>query len=408
MDNDVRSEGSCTRKITITVPAAEVDAEYKKMLRGLSMHIDIPGFRRGKAPLGMLEKRYGDGVKSDLAEEFIKKGYSEAVKEHDLVPLVPPKIEGDARLVPGSDFVVVLSVDVKPDVELREYKGIPLVRKVEPVVDADVDKAEKELLESGGNLQPVEDRASRVGDFTLVEFEAEGVPLKHVLKLDDTVTVALLDHVVGDVVEGHFEFPPDWPDSGLAGNIYDAKVKIIELKELVPTEIDEEFLKQFGEDVTDEQKLRDKIREDLEKSRRDAAERELRKMARDELAARNPIDLSDRIVDMAVDDTMKRYWDVEKMTEEQSDEIRKGLRPNTIRSMTADFVIDKIVAVEGITVTSDEIKKRVAEIARANNLQPDALYRHWRKEGRIDSLRDDMLAEKAIDLVVENANIIEE
>jgi trigger factor len=410
MKTEIKADGNCTRKITITVPVEEVDEQYQKMLTKLSAKIVIDGFRPGKAPKGLIQKRYGDAIVADLTEELINKGYSQAQKENDLTPLIQPEIEGEINLVPGSEFKAVLSVDVKPEIELREYKGFPLTRKIKPVEDEEIDNTLERIRYENGRIEPVEDRPSKVGDLLLVDFlpEGESKPSRRVLKIDEIATVTLIDHKIGDEIDGHFEFPPDWPDKELAGKIFDAKVTIIELKEMIPAEIDDEFLAQFGEDVTDEQKLNEKIREGLTDAHKSESDKEIRNRAKEEIALRNPIELSEKVIEHAIDGAIQRYWEPDKLEMNQIDEIRKNLRPSTIKNMTIDFVTDKIVEVEKIKVNSDEIKDYVAEIAMKNGLQPDALYRHWRKEGKIDSIREEMLSEKAIDFVVENAVITEE
>lgn len=410
MEKIVHSENNCLKKIEIRVPMDELQQKFDKLLDKLALKAEIPGFRPGKAPRQMLVKRYGDAIIGDMGDEFIQLGYKEAIKENNLVPLVPPALETEPKLVLGEDYVVTILVDVKPPIEVREYKDIPLIRKVAPVTDENLEEAINELLRRSGHLAPIEDRTSQTGDYAFVEFlpNGETEASKRVLVLDEKTTVTLLNKKQGDIVEGHFDFPPTWPDKELAGNIYDAKITILELKKIVPAVLDEDFMLQFGEEIKDEAAFRDLIRKDMEKANSNAADKELRKKARAELSARNPIELSDKIIEQAMLRTIHNYWKVDDLSPEQLEEIKKGLRPKTVNSMIADFVIEEIIKLENIKVGKDEIKEKVADVARANNVQPDTLYRHWEKEGNIDDVRDDILAEKAIDLIIENAQITEE
>jgi len=410
MEKNVHADGNCTRKIEIKVPSEEIEKKYNSMLDGLSQKVEIPGFRHGKAPRQMLEKRYKDVLLEDMTDELLQTAYKEAIAENNLIPLVPPELDGEPQLVVGEDFTATIVVDVKPEVVLREYKGIPLTRKIDPVTEDDVEMALKELLRRAGRLEPVSGRKSINGDYAFVEFQPNGAeaPIKQVLVLDDISTSALIGINIDDYVEGHFDFPVDYPDRDLAGNAYDAKAKILELKELVPAELDQDFLSRFGEEVIDEAALREGIKKDLAENRKGQSDKDIRRQARIELASRNHIELTEKIIDRAVVGTMSSYWKIEDLSEEQIKEIKANLRPNTIRSMIVDFVIEEIAKAEKIEVSEEEIKERIAEIAKANRLQPDSLYRHWKKEGKIDDVRDDIIAEKTIELIVDNAIINEE
>ncbi len=406
----VNSPKPYTREIEITYTADEVREKYSALLNEISSNAQVAGFRKGKVPKAIIIKNYGDAIREDLAEELIKQAYSEALEKHDLAPLVPPRVEEEIELDPEKDFAVTLKVEVKPEVVLNEYKGLELRKKVEPVADEEIDKTVEELQNRGGMLKPVEDRPAQAGDLVLVDFKPEGeeTPSKRVFKLDESATVVLIGKNAGDKVEGHFEFPDDWPDRELAGAVHDAEVDILELKELIPAEIDEEFLKQFGEDVKSEEDLRGKIREELEQAKKFEAEDEMRRNARELLIDKNPIEHSPLVVQAALEDTIKRYWDISNLEGDQLTEIRAKLEPKVIRDMTGNYILDEIAETEKIEVTRDEIKERIAEIARANNIDPDAYYRYLRKEGNIDSIEADIKASKAMEIVIENATIIEE
>ncbi|MGC9315526.1 MAG: trigger factor [bacterium] len=410
MDIVVNSPKPYTREIEITYPADEVREKYTVLLNEIASNAQVAGFRKGKVPKAIIIKNYGEAIREDLAEELIKQAYTEALEKHDLAPLVPPRVEEEIDLDPEKDFAVTLKVEVKPEVVLNEYKGLELRKKVEPVADEEIDKTVEELQNRGGMLKPVEDRPAQAGDLVLVDFKPEGeeTPSKRVFKLDESATVVLIGKNAGDKVEGHFEFPDDWPDRELAGAVYDAEVDILELKELIPAEIDEEFLNQFGEEVKSEEDLRGKIREELEQAKKFEAEDEMRRNARELLIDNNPIEHSPLVVQAALEDTIKRYWDMSNLEGEQLTEIREKLEPKVIRDMTGNYILDEIAETEKIEVTRDEIKERIAEIARANNIDPDAYYRYLRKEGNIDSIEADIKASKAMDLVIENATIIEE
>ncbi len=406
----VSSPKPYSREIQISYTADEVREKYETTIDELIAQAHIPGFRKGKVPKGIIIKNYGEAVKSDIAEDLIKDAYAEALEEHNIHPIVPPRMEEEANIELGQDFLFTLKVEVKPDFELKQYKSFELRKIVETVSESEIDETVQELRNRSGMLKPVEGRTAKSDDLVLVDFRPleDEKPTKRVFKLDESATVVLIGKNAADKVEGHFEFPEDWPDRELAGRIYDAEVEIIELKELVPAEIDDEFLLQFGEDVKSIDDLRGKIAEDIQESKNQLAEDTLRDLARDELIKANPIEHSPIVIQLAVDDSIGRYWDVSKLEEPQLKEIREKLEPKIIRDFSIGYILDEIAAIEKIEVSRDEIKDRVAMIARANNIDPEAYYRYLRKEGDLDSVESDLKAKKAMDIVIENSTIIEE
>ncbi|HHS49699.1 MAG TPA: trigger factor [candidate division Zixibacteria bacterium] len=410
MEKIVHEEGSCTRRIEIKVSSAEIEEKYNSILNNLVKSAEIPGFRQGKAPRSIIEKKYGSAVIEEIEEKFIQDAFKETVIESGLIPLVPAEVQGEPQIVFGEDFHFTILVDVKPEITIREYKGISLTRKVRKLSDEDIDNVIESICKRHGSLAPVEGRASQAGDFVFVDFHPDGEdePSKRLFQLDDSATVVLLDKNAGDTVEGHFEFPPDWPDGDLAGGIFDAKVTILELKELVPAELDEEFISNFGEDIKGVDGFRAHIRAEMEAAARDDAEKELRKNIRTELAQRNPIDFSDRIIEEELLYTIRKNWNIDELTPEQIDEIKSNIRSQIATGMTASFVIDEIAKIEKIEVSEDELKEHVAQIAKANNIKPDALYGHFKKEDKLDDVRNDLVAYKVLDFVIENAQITEE
>lgn len=410
MNIEVTSPKSYSREIEITYTADEVSERFETFVNEVAARAELPGFRKGKVPKAIIIKNYGDAIKNDLEEELIKEGLSRAIKEHEIQPLISPRIEEETDFDPGRDYSVTLKVEVKPEVELKEYKGLELRKIVEPVDESEIDETIEELRNRSGMLKPIEDRPAEEGDIVLVNFRPldDEEPTKRVFKLDKSATTTIIGKEVGDKFEGHFEFPEEHPERELAGNIFDAEVEILELKELIPADIDEEFLKQFGEDIKSEQDLREKIREELQDTKERKAERQMREMARDQLIRKNPIEHSPMVIEAAVRDTMRRYWNISQLDEEQYREIQKEVEPGVTKDFSITYIMQEIADREGIEVTRDEVKQRIAELARANNIEPEAYYRYLRKEGNLDSIEADVRATKAMDIVIENAKIIEE
>ncbi|RKZ29911.1 trigger factor [bacterium] len=410
MEIDIQSPKPYLKKITIRLTPEEVAERYNQMLKLLAKQIKMPGFRAGKVPRAIIEKNYGETIISDLAEDIAKKGLEKALTENNIKPVLVPRTESELKLELGKEFVVDILVEVKPAVEIREYKGLPLTREEKPVTDEDIDKALEELRYRNGHLEPVGDRVSRVGDYVLVDFlpEGEEKATKRVLKLDDVTTVTALGRKTGETFEGHFEFPDDWPDTELAGNIFDATVTILELKEMVLPDIeDEEFLSHFGEEVKNSSVLREMTRKDIKAKLAEEADRVLHEKACEELVARNPVEISPYVIEAVIHETIRRYWDIDNLDEEQLKEITTNLRPRVVREMSIDLLLDRIAELEEVTIDDDSLKEYISRLANKNNLEPEALYRSLKKDGQLESVRGDLVRERALDIVIENAEITE-
>ena len=410
MDIEIQQVEPFSIKIIATAPGEAVQERFDAMMKTLASEAEMPGFRKGKVPKDVLQNKFGDRIAEELGQEMLKEAYHQAAEEGDFVPMLQPRVESAPKLNPEEGFSAEILVEVKPPVELREYKGIPLNRSVEAVTDEEIDGAIMDLRKRAGDMIPVEERPAEEGDFAFVDFKPEGEEegKKRYLEVTSEATTVLKGREPGESFEGHFEFPPNWPDQELAGNIYDAEVTVHELKEIEPAEMGEKFFSQLGDEIENEEALREAIREDIYNSRLNAADQELRKKAREELTLRNPLELSPMVIDAAVRDVVGRYWDPEKLSEEQAEEIAKGVRPDVIKTITADLLMDKIAEKEDIEVEEDELKQHIAAAAKSNNMEPDELFRHLKQQNRIGSVKADIRSGKVMDFIIENAEITEE
>ena len=408
MEIKVESPQPYLRTISIFFSADEVKERYKRILQQVGENLEIPGFRRGKVPQSIIKQRYGDSISAELAENLANEGFKKALTENEIVPVVEPTLEDELEIEPGNDFSVTISVEVKPPVAIKQFKDIELQKVVEPVEEKEIEDVLEDVRRRGSHLEPIEDRGAQAGDYALVDFKPKDAEksTKRVLILDDEATKALIDKKPGEKVEGHFEFPENFPEPELRGNIFDAEVEIAELKKEVLPDIDEEFLTQFGEEIKSEEDLRKKIEEDLQKGHENQAENKLREELKNKLISLNPIDLPPKLIENRVKNLLEHYWESKaELVDEEREKIIADLRPRVIQDLSLELILEKIAEDEKIEVSEEDLREHVNSIAVANNLEPQALYDYWKKENRLESVKLEIKDKKTLDYIVENSKV---
>jgi len=407
MDLVIETPMPYLRSITATYGPDELDREYDIYLKEAGKKVALPGFRKGKVPLPILKKHFGESLSSELAEKLVKKALLQALDEADFIPVMRPRLESGTDLKLGEEFRVKISIEVRPPIELKEYKGLKLKSETVAVSEEDIDGALDSLRRRFAHLKPAEDRPAKFEDFIEVEFDRKDTekPEEHSFYIDQEVTRDFAGKKPGDSFEGHFEFPDDWPQEELAGSSFDATARVLELKEIELPELNEEFIEQLGDEFESLESLRAAVREDMTNARKNEADRHLRNAARAELVARNPVELSPNVIEAVIEDTMNQYWKVEELDEDQKKEISTRLHPQVSQDLASDIIISEIIKAENIEVGDDELKEYVKEIALANNMEPEELYRTWKKKNQLDSVVEDIKIKKALDIVIDNAEI---
>src|SRR6185369_16892897 len=289
---------SPTRKeIKIEIEPAEIKSAYDRVSNQYSKQANVPGFRPGHAPTSVVRARYKSEIRTEVLRELLPQAVRDAINEHSLAALGDPNVEMDnsAALEHLGEVPLTLTVGVEvlPQVELENYKGIEISRRKRPITDADVDRMVDSLRDASASLQPVEDRGSELGDTVTVNARGKFVdePEAEEIKVDDVEVVLGGPNVQKEFTENLtgvkaddsrtflVDYPADFSSSGLAGKKveYTTEVTAVRKKEL--PELDDEFAKSLGGDFDSVETLKTKVREDLEARATVESER----MLRDEL-----------------------------------------------------------------------------------------------------------------------------
>ncbi len=415
-------------KLTIEVPAEQFDAAIKTAFNRNKNRFNIPGFRRGKAPLQMVEKMYGVEVLfEDAANIAMDETYANAVDESGLEIVSRPEVD-IVQIEKGKPFIYTATVAVKPEVTLGEYKGVEVEKANADVSDEDVDAELKRVQDQNSRLVTVEDRPVADGDQTVIDFEGfvdgeafeggkgEDYPLtigSH--SFIDNFEEQLIGKNIGDECEVNVTFPENYQAKELAGKpaLFKVKIKEIKVKEL--PELDDEFAGEVSEFETLEDYKKD-VRAKLAetKGRQAATENENRVVAKVvenasleipeamiETETRNMVnDYAYRMQSQGL--AFDQYLKYSGMTVEQ---FQEQLKPQAEQRIRTRLVMEAVVKAENIEPDDEAVEREINAMAANYKMEADQVKTQLGENG-LKQLKEDLAVQEAIDFVVAEAKLV--
>ncbi|HEY6121649.1 MAG TPA: trigger factor [Pyrinomonadaceae bacterium] len=425
---------SPTRKeITIEIEPAIVRQTYDRISDRYAKLANVPGFRRGHAPRGVVRTRFKSEIRGEVLRELVPDAVNEAIDKHELTAVGQPNVDlGDAeKSEQFGDQPISLKVDVEvlPKVDLGNYKGIAASRSVRPVTDQDVDQVITGLREASASLQPVEDRGAQLGDTVSADFvgkfldkpEDEDIDVKDVEVVlggegvQQEFTDNLLAGKADDEKTFTVDYPADFTSEALAGRKveYSARVNAVRVKEL--PELDDEWASSLGEEIDSIATLRTKIRQDLELRAKAEADQRVR---RDVL--RSLLDTHQ----FEVPETLVKHQTTTRFQELVRDMMNRGVDPRNEaldwkraqeelatqaqEDVRASLLLELIADAEQIDVSDQEIDEEINQIAAATRQPLERVHATLTKEGGKRSIANRLRNRKALDLLIQNARVNDE
>ena len=427
MQINVESLSSIKKKINFKIPAQQVSAEVDKAYAEIRKHAAIKGFRKGKVPMGLLEKHYGDKMADDVLKSLVNDTYFKAITEHGLDPVSFPTIESDP-LKPGESFSYSATVEVFPEIVVKDYLGLEVVKEKLVQDDSAVAARLKEMQESLSQLAPApEGHAAALGDFVIFDFlgTLDGVPFEGGQADDFQLELGsgrfipgfeeqLVGMEVGAQGTVKVTFPEAYGSELLAGKPAEFAVTIKEIKVKELPELNDEFAKEFGEfETLDELKLKLAELQQAQEERR--VDTELRERLIKGLVEKNELEvpevLVDRQVAMMLENSKQRLasqrlsLEMMGLTDEAYKvQFRDVAREQVKGSLLLDAVADK----ENLQVTDADIAHQVGEIAAGTKQDPAKVANLYQtneraKQNLVAQLRED----KAVSFLLERAKVTE-
>jgi trigger factor len=442
MKLEVTELGPVKRSLKIEIPPDEVNREFARAYADLNRQVQIPGFRPGKAPVALLEKRYAKAVEEDVMRHLIPTYYDRAVQQAGIVPVlveVPPLER--VRIKKDTPFSFTATVEIKPKIELRDYRPpnpISLKQEKRTVTDEQINRALEALREQQAQLDaapsgiPLADGLHAIVDVQgfLDLAPIEGAKLEgHVHKVGSQTPIlgiegvqidqALTGKKEGEFVEVTQTYPSSHPDEHLAGKSVVFRITVKSVKQKKLPELDDEFAKDCGP-FKSLQELKDKIQSEMERALKREVEENYKDQIIKRLAETHHFDVPDTLVDREVTAMVREALGVQRRQKKAVPELEDpanrqefltGLRqehlPEATRRVKISLILEAIAEREGITVGDPDIAKEIERLASAVRL-PQEQIRQMLEAGGDDSreeLKGRILTEKALDFVYRHAVI---
>ncbi len=415
-------------KLEVEVAAPDVDTALARAYRKVVKKINLPGFRKGKVPRRVLETRFGPEVLHEEAlEELVPPAYEQALEESGIDPINQPEFEL-VQVEEGKPLLFNAVVEVLPEVELGQYRGLEAEQDQVEVDDLQVDHHIYMLREQNARLVPREDQPARDGDLVTIDFKGfvDGEPFEggesedYSLELGSRSFIPGFEEQLVGVKPGEEKevvvaFPEDYRNEELAGKEATFQVRMKQIKEKQLPELNDDFVKEVSEfETLDEMKadLKEKMLKNAEEQSKTKLEESLIEKVTDASEVKLPEVLVQRQIDRMVGD-MENYLRQQglgldqflELSGKSMEELREQNRPEAEKRTKANLVLDAIAKKEGFTVEESELESKIAEIAENYNDQPDRIKEILEKQGRLPAVKEEMRIRKAIDLIVENATI---
>ncbi len=419
-----KTENANEVKLEITVEAAKFDEAMKKVYFKSAKYFNIPGFRKGKAPMNIVEKYYGKEIfYEDAFNDVAQEALEEAVKENKIEVVSRPDIDV-TQIGKGQDLIFTAVFQVKPEAELGKYKGIE-VKKIEyNVTDEDINHELSHMQEHNARLINIEDRPVEKGDITVIDFEGfvdgkafeGGKAENHELEIgSNTFIPGFEDQIIGMKKEEekdiNVKFPDEYFSKDLAGKDATFKVKLHEIKKKELPELNDEFAKDTSEfDTLDELKksIKDKMEKENEQKQKYETEEEVIKAVCDNIKVDIPSGMIETETENMLKDIKNRlsYQGLKleqylKMLGKTKEEMQKEYEPQAIEAIKSRLMLEAVIKAEKIEATDDEIEEKMKEMAKNYGRENDAEF--MKNENVANYIKEGIKSEKAVNLLVENA-----
>ena len=418
-----KTENANEVKLEITVDAAKFEDAMKKVYFKNAKYINIPGFRKGKAPMNVVEKYYGKEIfYEDAFNEVAGEAYETALKENNIEAVSRPNIEVK-QIEKGKDLIFTAVVETKPEAKLGKYKGIEIPKIEYNVTEESIEAELKQMQNRNSRLVSVEDKEVENGNTTVIDFEGfvdgkafeGGKAENYELEIGSGAFIpGFEDQIVGmkagEEKEINVKFPEEYFSSELAGKDATFKVKVNEIKKKELPELDDEFAKDVSEFDTLEE-LKASIKEKQEKQNEDKVRYEKQEAVIKAVCENLEVEIPAGMVELETENMLK---DIEQrlsyqgmkleqylqMLGKTAEEMQKEYEPQAIEAIKSRLALEAIIKAEKIEATAEEVDSKIKEMAenygkKEEEISGNENLRNYIKEG-IES-------EKAIELLVSNA-----
>ena len=412
-------------KLTIEVPAEELEKALETAYQKNKNKISVPGFRKGKVPRNMIEKMYGPAIfYEDAANELIPDAYEKALDECEEEIVSAPKIDV-TQIEKGKDFIFTAEVAVKPEVTLGKYKGIKVDEADLAVTEEEINAQIEKERENSARTISVEDRPVKDGDITTLDFEGfvDGVAFEGGKGTDYPLTIGsgsfipgfeeqLIGAELNKEVEVNVTFPEDYHAKDLAGKPATFKCKIKDIKEKELPELDDEFASEVSAFDTMAEYKED-VKKSLEMKKADAAKIAKEEAVIDAVIEDAKMDIPDAMVEteqrQIIEEfsqrmrmqglTMEQYMQFTGMTPQS---LMEKTKPKALKRIQSRLVLEAVAKAEDLKASEEDYAAEIKDMSEKYQMEEDKIKEMLGEKGK-KQVEEDLAIRKAVDFLVDNA-----
>ncbi len=434
-DRNIEKQENSSVKLTMTIPAVEVRKAYDELVAKYGKDAQIKGFRKGKAPRNILERKFGDSFRAETLQNLIESALQESIQaveeEHRPLPYaVPTLLDESLELEPDSELTFSVAYDVFPEARLGTYKGLEIKEPQVKVTKKDEDRELEEMRQQNALVIEKEEGTVAEGDIVTMNYEEvdeNDEPVPDTRREDYTFTVGSghnLYHLDTEVIgmakdeEKVFEkeYPEDFDHKEIAGTNRRLRVKITLIKQRDIPELDDEF----AQDISDDFGTLDDLRKDVRKRLNTTVEERVRAKKIDQLmeqvVAASEVEVPASMVDTELENSWRNLSQQYRVTPEQLDQllamqgktrdsIFEEWRPAAIERLKRSLLVQKMIEAEGIEVGEDEAEAQIKSDAEERKADPEQILEYYRKNGMLSYVQQEIAERRMFDTVLEGSTI---
>ncbi len=415
------------RKLVIGIPEGDVEKKTDELLGEVTKDATAPGFRKGKVPREMIERSHGTAMKDEALRVVAGGAYADAVREADIHPICDPVVELEEELKEGQ-YTLTATVEVRPEIELKDYENLEFTERVPVVSNDDVEKYLEGVREQRAEILPA-DRPASSGDIVVIDYEARGEDGQAVAgsKSEDYICELGKQQVPPEIEEGligasageekvlSVHYPDDHQVEALAGKDMTFNVAVKDVRKKILPPVDDAFAKSLGlETLLD---LRVRIRSNLETRAKSWARSRLEEEIVRELIERNPFVLPECLVENRLRTTFQKAQQSQSTGAPEAEpapdvevpeEFAKVYRPVVEHQLKAGLILGKVAELNGTEVTGEDIEKRVGLIAESQGQKAEDLMKDLAGTDALSQIEDELWLEKVHEYLVSVSKVTTE
>jgi trigger factor len=405
------AEDAASKSLRVTVPLDRVREAEDRAVKYYTTRARLPGFRPGKAPVGVVRKRFGDAIRQTVLEEVIRESWETARQSESLKPIADPSIR-NLKFEAGAPIEFELLVEVRPEVKLEREGGFRLTRTVAPVTEASVDEQLQRLREDRAAWLPVDGARPAPGQMVRVEVapldgEQPAPAQPYTLVIGERQTIPELEERImtllpGETVDTEVRFPEDHPDASRRGQTRRVRLSLHEIKRQELPPLDDGFAREVGE-FESLAALRAVVRQDLEREAGREADAGVRQALLGQIIEANRVPAPESLVHRVLHGFAHLY----KVPEDQLPAFEAQFRPLAVQQVHRDLVLGTVAEAHGLKATEADLDERIGAMATARNLPTGELYASLQKSNRLAELERAITEEKVFSFLLSQSTVEE-